>query len=54
MDAMFEHQARKAPLKRNITGEEVGNTAVYLLSDMSTAVTGEVIYVDAGFNIIGL
>ena len=54
IDAMFEHQARKAPLKRNITGEEVGNTAVYLLSDLSSAVTGEVIYVDAGFNIIGL
>ena len=54
MDAMFEHQAKKAPLKRNIQGEEVGNTAVYLLSDLSSAVTGEVIYVDAGFNIIGL
>lgn len=54
IDAMFDHQARKAPLKRNITGEEVGNTAVYLLSDMSSGVTGEVIYVDGGFNIIGL
>ncbi len=54
IDQMFEHQARKAPLKRNITGEEVGNTAVYLLSDLSSGVTGEVIYVDAGFNIIGL
>lgn len=54
IDQMFEHQARKAPLKRNITGEEVGNTAVYLLSDMSSGVTGEVIYVDAGYNIIGL
>jgi enoyl-[acyl-carrier protein] reductase I len=51
---MFEHQERKAPLKRNIEGEEVGNTAVYLLSDMSSGVTGEVIYVDAGFNIVGL
>jgi enoyl-[acyl-carrier protein] reductase I len=51
---MFDHQARKAPLKRNIDGEEVGNTAAYLLSDLSSGVTGEVIYVDAGFNIIGL
>jgi enoyl-[acyl-carrier protein] reductase I len=51
---MFDHQARKAPLKRNIEGEEVGNTAVYLLSDLSTGVTGEIIYVDAGFNIVGL
>jgi enoyl-[acyl-carrier protein] reductase I len=54
IDAMFEHQARKAPLKRNITGEEVGNTAVYLLSDLASGVTGELIHVDAGFSIIGL
>ena len=51
---MFDHQKRKAPLKRNIEGEEVGNTAVYLLSDLSTAVTGENIHVDAGFSIVGL
>ena len=51
---MFDHQARKAPLKRNIEGEEVGNTAVYLLSDLSSGVTGQIVYVDAGFNIIGL
>ena len=51
---MFEHQQRKAALKRNIEGEEVGNTAVYLLSDMASAVTGETIHVDAGFSIIGL
>lgn len=51
---MFEHQERKAPLRRNITGEEVGNTAVYLLSDLSTGVTGETIHVDAGFSIVGL
>jgi len=51
---MFDHQARKAPLKRNIEGEEVGNTAVYLLSDLSSGVTGEIIYVDAGFNVVGL
>lgn len=54
IDEMFDHQARKAPLQRNIEGEEVGNTAAYLLSDLSTGVTGEVIYVDAGFNIVGL
>ncbi len=51
---MFEHQERKAPLHRNITGEEVGNAAVYLISDLSTGVTGETIHVDAGFNIVGL
>jgi enoyl-[acyl-carrier protein] reductase I len=51
---MFAHQERKAPLHRNIEGEEVGNTAVYLLSDLSSAVTGENIHVDAGFSIVGL
>jgi len=51
---MFEHQERKAALKRNITGDEVGNTAVYLLSELSSGVTGENIHVDAGFSIVGL
>lgn len=54
IDEMFAHQERKAPLQRNIDGDEVGKTAVYLLSDLSSGVTGENIYVDAGFNIIGL
>jgi enoyl-[acyl-carrier protein] reductase I len=45
---------RKAPLRRNIEGDEVGKTAVYLLSDLSSGVTGENIYVDAGFNTVGL
>jgi enoyl-[acyl-carrier protein] reductase I len=43
-----------APLRANITIEDVGRTAVYLASDMSRAVTGEVIYVDGGFNIVGV
>jgi len=43
-----------APLRRNITIEDVSGTAVYLASDLSAAVTGEVIYVDAGFNILGV
>ncbi len=51
---MFEHQERKAAMKRNITGEEVGNTAVYLLSEMASGVTGENIHVDAGFSIVGI
>jgi enoyl-[acyl-carrier protein] reductase I len=54
IDEMFAHMEKKAPLHRNITGEEVGKTAVYLLSDLSSGVTGENIYVDAGFNIVGL
>lgn len=54
IDEMFEHTVRKAPLKRNIEADEVGKTAVYLLSDLSSGVTGENIYVDCGFNIVGL
>ena len=54
IDEMFAHTERKAPLKRNIDGDEVGKTAVYLLSDLSSGVTGENIFVDSGFNIVGL
>jgi enoyl-[acyl-carrier protein] reductase I len=43
-----------APLRANITPEDVGRTAVYLTSGLSSAVTGEVIYVDGGFNIMGV
>jgi len=43
-----------APLQRNITIEDVGKTALWLCSDLSSAVTGEVVYVDAGFNILGV
>jgi enoyl-[acyl-carrier protein] reductase I len=43
-----------APLRSNITIDDVGKTAVYLASDLSSAVTGEVLYVDGGFNIVGV
>ena len=43
-----------APLRANITPEDVGRSAVYLASDLSSAVTGEVLYVDGGFNIMGV
>ena len=43
-----------SPLKRNIEGDEVGKTAVYLLSDLSSGVTGENIHLDSGFSIVGL
>lgn len=43
-----------APLKKNITIEEVGNSAMYLLSDLSSGVSGEIHYVDAGYNIMGM
>lgn len=43
----------RAPLKRNITHEEVANTALFLLSDLASGITGEVVYVDAGYHIMG-
>ena len=51
---MLKWNAAHAPLKKNVTIEEVGNSGMYLLSDLSSAVTGEVHYVDAGFNIMGM
>lgn len=43
-----------APLKKNVTIDEVGNAAMYLLSDLASGVSGEVHYVDAGYNIMGM
>ncbi|QOV91026.1 enoyl-ACP reductase FabI [Humisphaera borealis] len=54
IDEMLEYTPKKAPLKRNIDADEVGKTAVYLLSELSSGVTGETLYVDAGFNNVGL
>lgn len=44
----------KAPLHKNVTIEDVGNVASFLLSDMSSSITGQIIYVDNGYNIIGV
>ena len=46
--------AEKTPLRRNVTQEDVANTAMYLLGPLSSGVTGEIVYVDGGFNILGL
>ena len=46
--------AERAPMARNITHEDVGGTALYLCSDLSSGVTGEVIHVDAGYSIMGI
>ncbi|WP_148862666.1 enoyl-ACP reductase FabI [Marinobacter fonticola] len=51
---MLSENANRAPLKRNVTKEEVGNTAAFLCSDMASGITGEILYVDAGFNITGM
>ncbi len=45
---------QKAPLKRGVTHSDLGGTALYLLSHLSSGVTGEILYVDCGFNIIGI
>lgn len=50
---MLEEAPKRAPLRRNVEGEDVGKTAVYLLSDLASGVTGETIYVDCGLNILG-
>lgn len=52
-DKMLTHYPEKAPLARNIESEEVGKSGLYLLSDLSSGVTGEVHYVDAGYNVVG-
>ena len=44
----------KAPLRRNVTQDDIAGTALYLLSDLSNGVTGEIIHVDSGFNIIAI
>ncbi len=54
IDEMFDHVQRKSPLKRNVEGDEVGKVAVYLMSDLSSGVAGENMYVDCGYNIVGL
>ncbi len=51
---MLKYSEKAAPLRRLVSQEEVGDTALYLASNLSRSVTGEVIHVDAGFNILGL
>lgn len=51
---MIANVAKSAPLKRNITIEDVGNAAAFLCSDLAAGITGQTIYVDAGYNIVGM
>ncbi|HKO00533.1 MAG TPA: enoyl-ACP reductase [Thermoanaerobaculia bacterium] len=51
---MLKHHAEKAPLRRNVELDEIGNAGLFLASDMSSAITGEVMYVDCGYNVVGL
>jgi enoyl-[acyl-carrier protein] reductase I len=51
---MLAHVAQVAPLRRNVTLEDVGSAAVFLCSDMAAGITGEIVYVDAGFSTVGM
>ncbi|MEM9056592.1 MAG: enoyl-ACP reductase [Pseudomonadota bacterium] len=52
--SMLSHVAETSPLKRNVTTEDVGNTAAFLCSDYARGITGEIIYVDAGYRSVGM
>ncbi len=52
--SMLKQVEEKTPLRRNVTIEEVGNAAAFLCSDLASGITGEIIYVDTGYHILGL
>jgi enoyl-[acyl-carrier protein] reductase I len=52
LGTMLRHHAERAPLRRNVEAREVGNAALFLLSPLSSGVTGEVLHVDCGYNIM--
>jgi enoyl-[acyl-carrier protein] reductase I len=54
LSTMLKHHAERAPLKRNVEVREVGNTALFLCSSLSSGITGETIFVDCGYNVMGL
>ncbi|HEX8686520.1 MAG TPA: enoyl-ACP reductase, partial [Pyrinomonadaceae bacterium] len=54
MGSMLRHLAERDPLRRNVEPREVGNAALFLLSPLSSGITGEVLHVDCGFNIMAL
>lgn len=51
---MLDHVESSAPLRRSVTTEDVGNTAAFLCSDLASGITGEITYVDAGYNTVGM
>jgi enoyl-[acyl-carrier protein] reductase I len=51
---MLKQVAERTPLRRNVTVQEVGNAAAFLCSDLASGITGDVLYVDTGYNILGL
>ena len=53
-DAKFFYKWSEALLKRNVNIDDIGNSALYLVSDLAAGVTGEIHYVDAGYNKVGM
>ena len=51
---MLRHHAERAPLRRNVTREEIGAAALFLLSDLASGITGETLFVDGGYHVMGL
>ena len=51
---LLDYVEEVAPLRRNVTIEQVGDTAAFLASDLAAGITGQVVYVDSGFNIVGM
>ncbi len=54
MGSLLSYVGERSPLKRNVQASEVGSTALFLVSDMSSGITGETIHVDCGYNIMGI
>jgi enoyl-[acyl-carrier protein] reductase I len=52
--SMLAEAEKKVPLRRNVTIEEVGNAAAFLCSDLASGITGDVLYVDSGYHILGM
>jgi len=52
--AMLDYNEQNTPLRRNVTIEEVGNVAAFMCSDLASGITGEITYVDCGYNIVGM
>ncbi|MBI4398750.1 MAG: enoyl-ACP reductase [Candidatus Omnitrophica bacterium] len=53
IDSMLEYSGKVSPLKRNVEGKEVGDAALYLVSSLSSGITGEILHVDCGYFIMG-
>jgi enoyl-[acyl-carrier protein] reductase I len=54
LSSMMKHHAERAPLRRNVEAREVGNAALFLCSPLASGITGEVIFVDCGYHVMGI